>query len=544
MKVVGSQLAVLALPLRWDSLDQAEKEGLPGLQLGDLPYPISSILKCVPQVEIDDSGYLRFYDATGTEIGQAILAQTQWNKERSNSFERLFQDLRWGIVLHWFGATLDGDESLAGYLRGFDGMRNVGGYETRTSAHFLVGEAQVSDQPGSQISIVQTQKPYSDGTPLVASHLHALDYDAHSHRQQYFVRAFYQLAVANPGIQSILTDFYDGRPVRDPNYRTIAIEMVGSDFDVQGNEPKAQLIANTLALVVAIMKRYGISILDVFGHHEIELRKSDPGKNFMSTLRYLIGLQALISADTTLMELVFSSFKQSNRINWVSVLDYFSFLRNFFVLVGYPDQLYHWEAKVNFWTMQQVYQRKAGVSLQAQLRPFTKMRLPLGERVAIKKDGFLKPAHHEGVDLFLADTVDAFSTTDLVDVNLVTEGECLFTGYGSVCANGYLAIFRHLQEDGAEILTLYSHMHTLQDIRVGEFYRQGHRIGTIQATGPLGEGFLHFAVGYGATWETVLRNIRYIPVEVQPEWILRRYISPMEVLKRWNAFPEITPAMR
>jgi hypothetical protein len=536
-------MAVFALPLRWIAPFIDTSGDMPRLQLGDLPYSIQNIFKSVPNAEIDDQGYLRFYDQAGYEIGQATCVQTQWNKERSNSFERLFPDARWGIVLHWFGATLDGDDTLAGYIRGFDGMRNVGGYMTRTSAHFLVGVDEFAEPSNSGISIVQTQNPDDDGTPFVASHLHALDYEAHRQRQQYFVRAFYQLGFENPAIKTILTDFYDG-PMRDPNYRTIAIEMTGSDFDLPGNEPTVQQIANALALVCAVMKRYHISILDVFGHHEIELRKSDPGKNFMSLMRYLIGLKAMISGDPALMELVFAPFKTMGQNSWHSVTGYFNFIRKLFVLVGYPNQVYQWESEVNYWTMQQAYQRKAGTSMSDQLRPFLKMKLPIDRAVSVKKDSFLNPSNHEGVDFYLTDTVDAFSPTDLVDIRLVAEGKCLYTGYSCVCSNGYVAIFQHLQEDGAEILTVYGHMHTLQDIKVGKLYRQGHQIGTIQATGPLGEGFLHFAVGYGATWDTVLQNIRYIPDKVQPEWILRRYISPMEMLSRWQVFQEIIPAMR
>jgi hypothetical protein len=59
----------------------------------------------------------------------------------------------------------------------------------------LVGSAaaEQSDEPPGDIGIVQTQLPDIDGVPLAASHLSGLDYEAHQQKQQYFVRAFYEL---------------------------------------------------------------------------------------------------------------------------------------------------------------------------------------------------------------------------------------------------------------------------------------------------------------------------------------------------------------
>ena len=69
-------------------------------------------------------------------------------------------------------------------------------------------------------------------------------------------------------INPVLKDIFEG-PEIDPNFRTISIEIVGSDFDNHENYPSDQKIANTLSVVWAVMERYGIRASDVLGHHEI-----------------------------------------------------------------------------------------------------------------------------------------------------------------------------------------------------------------------------------------------------------------------------------
>jgi hypothetical protein len=171
---------------------------------------------------------------------------------------------------------------------------------------------------------------------------------------------------------------------------------------------------------------------------------------------------------------------------------------------------------------------------QKSIRSFDGVQLPLKEETAIKGDYYLNPAHHEGVDLFLADNPNSFGSPSLLDVNLIADGSCVYTGFGAMCANGYLAIFKHQQEDGAEILSLYGHLAELGNLTVGAEYRKGYRLGSIQTRGPLGEGYLHFSVAYGATWDTVLKNTPVLSTSIQPNWIRRRFLSPLEYLQSWD----------
>jgi hypothetical protein len=538
IKVLSAHMVAAFLPNFESAAKPMNHFKKPVLNINDLSSAIQSILKLMPKVVIDEDGYAIFSGVDGQRVSRIPVVQTQWNLERSNPFERLFDDQSWAIVLHWFGATLEGNANLAGYLRGFDGLRQVRGYHTRTSAHFLVGDGMAisnSRVEQDEISIVQTQIPDQDGTPFVASHLAALDYDAHRRGEQYFVRAWYQLSYLYPGVHSLLTDFYDG-PLLDPNYRTIAIELTGFNFDQDRNFPSAQKIANTISLVCALMKRYQIPIQNLMGHHEIELLKSDPGKVFLNVIRFLIGINALVSGDEALQLLVFGSFKfEKNR--WIAVSEYFRFIRDYLVLVAYPDQIYTWEGKTNYWIV--LHSILAQISNQKQSRHlvFDRMMLPLKEEFQIKRDSYLLPEQHTGVDIYVRENSSPFEQRSPVNVYLPASGECLYTGREAICKYGYVVIFKHVQPDGASVLTIFGNLQKLASLKIGQFYPMGWRIGAFERGSSIGEGCLHFAVAYGASWETVLRSSPVVSSLININWIQRRFLSPLDYIARWDKLP-------
>ena len=528
LKLTGTSL--IALPYNLIStLDPLKNK--PEISLDDIPKVLKGIFQRIPKMVIRPDGYLWYWENELQKYQQTQIAQTQWNIERNNSFERLFPDKSWGIVLHWFGAAFLGEQSLASYLRGFDGLRQVGSYQTRTSAHFLVGDSATSiSQP--ELGVIQTQFPDSDGTPLVASHLYGLDYQAHENRQQYFVRAFYELGYNNKAVRSILTDLYDG-PHLDPNYRTIAVEMTGANFYQYGNEPSEQQIANVVALLYALMLRYKIPVLNVLGHHEIELRKSDPGKKFMALIRYLLGIYALYIRDEEFFGLVFGEFISMSKSPWQGIIQYFEFIRDYQVVVDFPDQVYQWEAIVNYWEFYTKLARNY-LPYKGFIKPFNQFSSPIKENVLIKKNNFLSPPDHEGVDLYLAENDDVYNPHNKIKIFLPAEGECLTIGYGAGCGFGYSVLFRHIEKNGTEVISIFSNLDEIKTLKVGAIYPAGYLLGTISAGSALGEGYLHFAIAYGATWEMVLKNNLAHPSDVTPEWVKQRYIDPLYYLMCWQ----------
>jgi hypothetical protein len=116
-------------------------------------------------------------------------------------------------------------------------------------------------------------------------------------------------------------------------------------------------------------------------------------------------------------------------------------------------------------------------------------------------------------------------------VQLVADGTCLYLGESAGCHGGQTAMFRHRQPDGAEILTVYAHLAGLGNLRVGERYPLGTNIGAITATDCAQEDYLHFAVAYGATWDTDLSRRAAIPANAGTTWIENRYLNPVEYLR-------------
>jgi hypothetical protein len=215
----------------------------PNLPFDTLPQSTQEILALVPTTMIGVDGILYLSKSRESSPGRIPLARTQWNRENNSRTHRLTSSVPWGIVLHWYGDKENFDKTITGYLRGFDSLRQIDDYITRTSAHFLIGDQiPTIELRGSedQIGIIQTQKPDLDGTPFVASHISGLDYEAHKAKRQYFVRALYQLGYEEPGVRSILQDWFDGGRVIDPNMRTIAIELAGYDFENPTHYPSQQ----------------------------------------------------------------------------------------------------------------------------------------------------------------------------------------------------------------------------------------------------------------------------------------------------------------
>jgi hypothetical protein len=522
LKLAGLNLGALLASPRLLSLQPSAL--WPFLTIDQLPPAIADIINRTAQSWIDSSGYLTLKAANGGQPGRVPLSPTQWNQERRGPRDRLISGIQWGIILHWFGDQVDKNLDLPGYLRGFDGRRKNEDTYYNTSAHFLVGDDVPSTSAGSDnVGIVQTQIPYEDGTPLIASHLRGLSFGTHDDKKQYFVNAYYQLAIQDPTIHSLIQEMYDGRWI-DPNQRTIAIEITGTDFN--NHFPGPQKIANVLSVVWAIMKRYQITASSLLGHYEIQMNKGDPGKQFMALLRFLIGLKALIDPDPVMRMLVFGQLLDSAGEPLQSVKRYFDLVRNYHLLVSKPIQVFQWEALSKFWF---IYPKIIHSPLN--LFPAFSFVPPIvGDSIKNGYD-FLVPSNHEGIDLHHPFSRSQNRPEKHAQVQLIADGQCLYLGEVRDCHAGKLAIFRHQQSDGAQILSVYGHLSEMSDIQAGRIYPIQTPIGLVANDSLECGRFLHFAIGLGPTWDVDLNKSPAIPHGAGPTWIRERYLEPIEYLK-------------
>jgi hypothetical protein len=444
---------------------------------------------------------------------------------RSKTVDELFPDLRWGIVLHWYGDPDYFDRSVKGYLRGFNSVRRIADYETRTSAHFLIGDKTPSSEIDNEedfFGIVQTQIPSPKGVPYLASHLNnyaVREFDG----DHYFINALYKLGLAEASLNPVLKDLYEG-PKVDPNFRTIAVEITGSEFDDPDHYLPAQKIANVVSVVWALMKRYHIRAIDVLGHNEIQLSNSDPGKKFMALIRYLLGVKALVEGDAMMRYQVFGAFLDENVIPADAVKRYFAFVRDYLVLVGLPVDVFEWEAWSKYWFVTD--------QISGQVAQTNVMRggyFPLQGNSTTAGNWFLDPDNHEGIDIYLSGEGNQI-VKRTSGAYLVTNGTCVFIGENRGFHHGKMAVFRHRQLDGAELLTIYGHLNSIGNIKVGQAYPAGHRLGSIGGLDDGTHSFLHFSTAYGATWDMHLSQNPNVPLSANARWVRRHFLHPEEFL--------------
>ena len=144
---------------------------------------------------------------------------------------------------------------------------------------------------------------------------------------------------------------------------------------------------------------------------------------------------------------------------------------------------------------------------------------------------FLDPDNHEGIDIYLAGEGNRMVKYPS-GVYLAGNGVCTFIGENRGFHHGKMAIFRHRQRDGAELLTVYGHLRDIGDIRVGKAYPTGHRLGSIGGLGDGSHSFLHFSTAYGATWDSYLRLSPNVPLSANARWVQRHFMHPEKFLKQ------------
>lgn len=531
LKLLGANMLAASLPAWALKIQPADGQLLewPWLDIEKLPARPRDILLKVPDVMIDQQGYLRVRKPGSDDWAVTPCAQTLWNKLKSRRVDRLDQHRSWGIVLHWYGDKENFDKSVKGYIRGFDSLRKVATYITRTSAHFLVGPEipnGVTSHQAAGISILQTQLPDKDGTPFVASHLMELDYLTYQENKQYFVSALNRLSKSNPFLRSLLQDLFQG-PKMDPNMRTIAIEITGYDFENPEHYPSEQQIANVVGVVWAVMKRYRIPAMHILGHNEIKLGKPDPGKKFMALIRYLIGLKALTENNAQMSMLVFNQFLKGVPVPRQAAGEYFRFVRDYLMLVSIQRTVYEWEAASNYWFAYDLFNDDP-----KRIQAADQFAWPIQGENLIHGFVYLDPHHHEGVD-FYPECSKSFT-------HLLAAGKCLFLGEQDGHSQGKLAVFRHRQPDGAEILSVYSHLSEIMPFQVGEMYPVGYPVGAIAQAEKYQDPYVHLAIAYGATWDTNATPRPIPPPNAGPRWIKDRYLNPHDYLhlhvERKNSF--------
>jgi hypothetical protein len=70
------------------------------------------------------------------------------------------------------------------------------------------------------------------------------------------------------------------------------------------------------------------------------------------------------------------------------------------------------------------------------------------------------------------------------------------------------------------------------DIRPGNLLTTGTRIGKVCGNSVYPESYLHFAIAFGATWETDFCTRPYVPINAGSSWISNRFFDPIRFMEK------------
>jgi hypothetical protein len=308
--LAGGLFSLSALPAAGPTRKPWLGPAIPWPDMG-WPAPIQETLDLIQPATIDSAGYFNLVSRLNDMPvqGRIELLETKWNLKHFSPWYRLRHDLPWALVLHWDGGP-NYPRSLAQLVDGLNHSENiVTKTEAENSAHFGVGPAKPCIARGdyqAPLSIAQLQRPWNDGTPLLASHLR---YTVGNQDQRQGTPGQVLYLMRDLGIRSSLVDIHLGQRL-DPNFRTLAIEINGRKFDddYPNQLPGTQLMANLLTLVQTLMLRYNLRAWDVIGHLELQADKPDPGKLFLAYVRFMLGVLATQDSAPGFRQLVFGPY--------------------------------------------------------------------------------------------------------------------------------------------------------------------------------------------------------------------------------------------
>ena len=212
---------------------------------------------------------------------------------------------------------------------------------------------------------------------------------------------------------------------------------------------------------------------------------------------------------------------------------YFKFVRDYLVssTFGIPEHVFDWEARTKYW---EIYDKlfREGPPMPIANR----FRMPVEGGEIRNGNAFLRPEYHEGVDLNTGaeGVINADLGTPIVSV---ANGECIFSQEQSGLGLGKTIMIRHRLPEGAEVVSLYGHLDSM-GINLGDQVKIGEQIGTMGNSGGQGDSHLHFAIAYGATWDTDLNIRPYVPRNVERTWVSRRFVNPLEFIEERSQTPK------
>ena len=309
-----------------EELEVEEELSLPEI----LNQEVLEILSLQPNLHIDNDGILFFQNQEDEETPVLMIETDRYLHYPYESVK----EVRF-FVIHYDGGPLTLlSDNYRTVLNTINGLNREG----NPSVHFCVDPYPLSDnfKDDEGVGIIHSQDtayvPFKGRHVLVGIELETGREDMNRVKT---ADVYNTLGVGNN-----FRDFvYSGE--KDFDSYSLGVEQVGTKFseNFPHQFPPNQQIANILALSKAVALRYNLTVWDIVGHHEIQ-EKGDPGDEYMLTLRYLLGLEYVLSDD---LPIEFLEEKEST--------EYFSILRKIALSRMGEERYMEWDSIYNMDTV-------------------------------------------------------------------------------------------------------------------------------------------------------------------------------------------------
>ncbi|NIT04450.1 peptidoglycan DD-metalloendopeptidase family protein [Candidatus Saccharibacteria bacterium] len=470
-------LTSTALPLD-DPESPATPPPWPSLTLEELPEELAEvkgILELVPEMQIDEDGYLLLHSLNPGWERAPLIAKgpTDWESIELTA-ELLGSPVQWAVVLQRVNGKLEDDPFVY--------------------SHFLVGEG----------GVVQTKEPGAQGTPLVIWQLQQIDWDAYLRNGQPYVYSAFSVSLDPrfPGFDPILVELYETRV--SIHRRSIVVKVDG--------ELTGESTADLLGLLWAL-RRYGVGPWEIWDNHEVYGHNRDPSRDLgveeAAKLRYLLGILTLTQGSDEDKELYFGPFLQEEEAHQEAVENYFASLRKYLMRVLLPVEMQRWDIETGYFFL---HDALFGDGEGMPIAEFFDYPIPLELQTA----GGYRHLQRQR-DRKTDEEIDAWHIGE--DFNIGTGNEdigfpvkAIGTGrvvYAKRSGNGLgnLVVVRHRLPDGSEVYSRYAHLSEIF-VKLGETVELGQVIGAIGRTGKENDpdffAHLHLDLAYTETYERYL----------------------------------------
>jgi len=247
-----------------------------------LSSEVSEILTLTPSVEFDQEGQLFFKE--DNQLKPVSIFET--DRHLTYPYEKM-KEVKFFVIHYDAGPANLSTGKPRTVFNTLNGLNGIGlpSVQFCIDSYPITNKAQDDKGMGIILSQKPSELPYKGRHIGIGKNLETGEPDINRIKTaELFV---------NLNIKSDLIDFVSTNNTNfDEN--SLGVEQVGEKFSRNFPEffPPAQEIANILALSSAVALKYDLSVWEIVGHNEIQ-EKSDPGDEYMSTLRYLLGIQYL-----------------------------------------------------------------------------------------------------------------------------------------------------------------------------------------------------------------------------------------------------------